>query len=135
MKSNSKYFYLCQILALINSFIFVGFKPAADYVSLLIVSFACFMLLAILSVRFAPKHLRGFPLLVLVCNAIAIRVIITQFEISDDTNRYTWEGHIQNHGYNPYQVTPQDSALKHLIWDGFRPPTHEGLKTIYSPLA
>lgn len=113
----------------------MGFKPAADYISFIIVSFACFMLLAILSVRFSPNHFRGFPLLVLFCNAIAIRVIITQFEISDDTNRYVWEGHIQNHGYNPYQFAPEDSSLKHLIWDRFRPPTHESLKTIYSPLA
>lgn len=135
MKSNLKYFYLCQILALINSIIFTQLKPAGDYANLLIASFAFFMLMAALSVRFAPRGLSGFTLVCVLINSLAIRIIITQFEISDDVYRYTWEGHIQNNGYNPYQFAPQAPNLRHLIWDGYQKPNHSDLTTIYSPLA
>lgn len=41
-------------------------------------------------------------------------LLVTNPATSDDHYRYLWEGKILINGYNPYEFSPQDSALAHL---------------------
>ena len=135
MRNNSVLFYVLQLMALANAVWFVGLNPESNSSSLIIFSYALFMLIAVLSVRCAPKLFFGVPLFVLLINSVAIRLIMTQCQFSDDVYRYTWEGHIQNHGYNPYEIAPNSPELQHLVWQGYKVPNHANLTTIYPPLS
>lgn len=54
--------------------------------------------------------------------------------LSDDFHRYLWEGHVQNHGFSPYQHSPQSlySQLDHPSEGAIN---HDHLPAIYPPLA
>jgi hypothetical protein len=57
------------------------------------------------------------------------------FSLSDDVNRYVWEGRIQTEGYNPYTLAPDSDELVHLRdanWEGVN---HKYLPSVYPPAA
>tara|TARA_Y100000589_G_scaffold131573_2_gene125360 strand:+ start:397 stop:2370 length:1974 start_codon:yes stop_codon:yes gene_type:complete len=135
MPTKTIFFYFLQLIALLNAVLFVGLNYESNTHYLIIISYAVFMLIAVLSVRYAPKYFFGIPLLVLLINSFSIRLIMTEFQFSDDVYRYTWEGHIQNHGYNPYTIAPDNEEIKHLVWKGYEVPNHANLTTIYPPLS
>ncbi len=66
---------------------------------------------------------------------ILVRLCFLRFPLSDDVNRYLWEGLIQLHGFDPF-VTPPDSPslgfLRDALWEGIN---HRGFATVYWPLA
>ena len=67
--------------------------------------------------------------------AIVLRAAMMPFAASDDVNRYVWEGVIQNHGHNPYSVSPDDpdlASLRNDIWQGIN---HKDMKAIYGPFS
>ena len=43
------------------------------------------------------------------------RIGFLWFPVSNDVYRYIWEGFIQNQGFNPYQIAPNDPLLTGLI--------------------
>ena len=135
MFNKSVIYYLLQLTALLNAIWFVGLSPDSSGTSLIILSYAIFMLIAVLSVRFAPKQFIGLPLAILLLNSCCIRFVMTEFEHSDDVYRYVWEGHIQNHGYNPYVLPPNSSELQSLVWSDFKVPNHPDLTSIYPPFS
>jgi hypothetical protein len=56
--------------------------------------------------------------------------------LSDDINRYVWEGRIQNHGGNPYhwEHRPTEERWIHLrdeVWEGIN---HRRMPAVYPPL-
>jgi rSAM/selenodomain-associated transferase 2 len=66
------------------------------------------------------------------------RVGFLWFPASNDVYRYIWEGYIQNQGFNPYQVAPNDPSLARLIqgdmatiWSQIN---HKDLSAAYPPL-
>jgi hypothetical protein len=67
--------------------------------------------------------------------AIVFRAAMMPIASSDDVNRYIWEGTIQNHGFNPYSVAPDDPALiplRDTVWQGIN---HKDMKAIYGPFS
>jgi hypothetical protein len=67
--------------------------------------------------------------------SVVLRAAMMPFAASDDVNRYIWEGTIQNHGHNPYSVSPDDPAMVPLhndIWHGIN---HKDMKAIYGPFS
>jgi hypothetical protein len=82
--------------------------------------------------KFWPGHWKIRHVLII---AVVLRAAMLPFAASDDVNRYIWEGVIQNHGYNPYSVSPDDPALNSLhndIWQGIN---HKDMKAIYGPFS
>jgi hypothetical protein len=80
-----------------------------------------------------PFRKRGA--LALVVLALAMRTLMFPMEVSDDVNRYAWEGRIQNEGFNPYLLAPDAAELAHLrdeVWEGIN---HKSYSTIYPPAA
>jgi len=55
-------------------------------------------------------------------------------QLSDDIFRYRWEGKLQAHGGNPYQVRPTDQAWAHLRDSAHDRITGRDFKTSYGPL-
>ncbi len=56
--------------------------------------------------------------------------------LSDDVNRYVWEGRIQNHGGNPYRWDDRPTVerwvpLRDEVWEGIN---HRRMPAIYPPL-
>jgi len=55
--------------------------------------------------------------------------------LSTDLHRYRWDGHIQNEGWNPYQVAPTDPRLAPLRDSGWSVMPAPEIPTMYPPLS
>lgn len=92
-----------------------------------------------LMVRTCPRDwsLRRVALLAIILGAMG-RIGFLWFPASNDVYRYIWEGFIQNHGFNPYQVAPNDPLLAGLIQGDvatiWQQINHKDLSAAYPPL-
>ena len=81
---------------------------------------------------------RPFDFKLLWLSILLTRVIFVGYPPSDDVNRYLWEGHVLNQGFNPYTHAPDSPELEpfrdlnHLNWKKIN---HKNLSAIYPPLA
>ncbi len=66
--------------------------------------------------------------------ALALRVAILPVTAGDDIWRYRWEGKIQLHGFNPYQLAPDSAALAGLRDGDWSKINHRDYPAIYPPL-
>jgi hypothetical protein len=62
-------------------------------------------------------------------------LVVTPPLLSDDVNRYVWEGRIQHHGGNPYRwadrpEAPKWAALRDAVWEGVN---HKNYSAVYPP--
>lgn len=127
--------------ALFQGFLFfklsgIDARVEADlFVQLLMVNVAVYLVAVCLIGR--SKTRGGASLFVCVLLAVAWRfVIVTGAPIaSDDVYRYIWDGRVQQHGFNPYEVVPDASIYEHLHDDTSRriAPSSSILPTIYPP--
>ncbi|MEZ4649229.1 MAG: hypothetical protein R3E97_10720 [Candidatus Eisenbacteria bacterium] len=71
--------------------------------------------------------------------ALLARILAFSLPESDDVYRYLWEGRLQNHGGNPYTVSPIEARTAFpevAAGDPYLPRVnHPELTTIYPPLA
>ncbi|MSR64223.1 MAG: hypothetical protein EXS18_00390 [Verrucomicrobiae bacterium] len=69
--------------------------------------------------------------------AMIFRLIFlaTPPELSDDVFRYVWEGRVQNHGFNPYELAPSSEELKPYRDAIYREINHPEIPAIYPPFA
>src|SRR5262245_363898 len=51
--------------------------------------------------------------------------------LSDDIDRYVWEGRIQNHGFNPYSLAPNAKELESLRDENYEHVNHAEISAIY----
>jgi rSAM/selenodomain-associated transferase 2 len=76
---------------------------------------------------------------VVVALGVMGRIGFLGFPVSNDVYRYIWEGFIQSHGFNPYQVAPDDPSLTGLITGDmamiWQQINHKDLSAAYPPLA
>ncbi|MHC4884400.1 MAG: glycosyltransferase [Planctomycetota bacterium] len=67
--------------------------------------------------------------------ALACRLLLLPHPVSDDLNRYLWEGRVLLEGINPYTVAPNDPGLTEfrdeLVYPGIN---HKDLTACYPPL-
>ncbi len=66
--------------------------------------------------------------------AVALRFLIMPITPGDDVWRYRWEGMIQLHGFNPYQLSPESSELVALRNADWAKINHRDYRAIYPPL-
>ena len=102
----------------------------------------CYVLgfgLMALMVRTCPRDwsLRRVAFVVISLGVMG-RIGFLWFPVSNDVYRYVWEGYIQNHGFNPYQVAPNDPFLTSLIQGDmatiWQQINHKDLSAAYPPL-
>ncbi len=67
--------------------------------------------------------------------ALAARVALFDFPMSDDVFRYAWEGAIQHDGFNPYLLAPDSPQLEHLRTSWWENINHRHIPAIYFPFA
>jgi alpha-1,6-mannosyltransferase len=67
--------------------------------------------------------------------AVVLRLAILPVTPGDDIWRYRWEGEIQLHGFNPYQLAPDSAALAGLRDGDWSKINHRDFPAIYPPLA
>jgi alpha-1,6-mannosyltransferase len=68
-------------------------------------------------------------------SALALRLAILPVSPGDDLWRYRWEGRIQLHGFNPYQLAPDSAALAGLRDGDWAKINHRDFPAIYPPVA
>ncbi|MCP3978712.1 MAG: hypothetical protein GY716_05180 [bacterium] len=80
---------------------------------------------------------RGGDLRVALAAALVFRVVAAFGEptLSDDVQRYVWDGRVQLHGEHPYRHAPDDPALEALRDESWAQINHPSLRTIYPPAA
>ncbi len=66
--------------------------------------------------------------------AVGLRVMISPVVPGDDIWRYRWEGMIQIHGSNPYQMSPESPELIGLRNADWSKINHRNYPAIYPPL-
>jgi glycosyltransferase involved in cell wall biosynthesis len=78
-----------------------------------------------------PKHILWF----LCALGILSRLLFVGYPVSDDFYRYTWEGFIQEQGFNPYLTSPEDPSLtsyRDATWEQIN---HKEYPAIYPPVS
>jgi Glycosyl transferase family 2 len=129
-------FLLTVLLAVLA---IIGFKinPAMiPFEAILFYATAFFLLYCLV---FNPKEL---PLpkvfqsgIFIIIAGILLRLAFLGYPMSDDVNRYAWEGLIQSSGINPYVTAPaalQEEYARDLIYRGIN---HPNVSAIYPPVA
>ena len=75
-------------------------------------------------------------LVIILLASLAFRALLLPLppEFSDDIHRYRWEGRVQQAGFNPYAVAPDDPRLRHLRDAYFPILPGQDIASIYPPL-
>lgn len=71
----------------------------------------------------------------IVASGIILRLLFLDYPLSDDVNRYAWEGMIQQQGVNPYITAPAQMGEAFADDAIFAGINHKEVSTIYPPLA
>lgn len=101
---------------------------------------AAFLLLWAASVAWVVwRRPRGREVLALVFLVAAVARLVLVFgetPLSNDINRYVWDGRVQSHGINPYAHSPSDPELAPLRDDEiYEHLNRKPVRTIYPPVA
>jgi hypothetical protein len=84
-------------------------------------------------VFFFPKTSRSSALKLLLLSAVLLRALLWTAPVSDDVNRYLWEGEIVAAGENPYAAPADDNlweSRRDTAWEGMN---HRDRPTAYPP--
>ena len=92
---------------------------------------------ALALVSYGPGSRRVLVVCLLLGTAWRVALVTSAPLVSDDVYRYVWDGRVQQHGFNPYETTPNDAAVQHLHTEVTRriDPTSAELPTIYPAAA
>lgn len=83
----------------------------------------------------SPRWTHGSLALIGLVALLARLVLLgTTPTLSDDIYRYHWDGRVQQAGFDPYALPPNDPALRFLRDDHFAHLNFPHLRTIYPPL-
>ena len=83
----------------------------------------------------SAKDFTSAHIFLMVVAAVLSRYFMLPVMVSDDVFRYIWEGRVLAAGFDPYILSPDSSALSHLMnqyWDGIN---HKDWTAIYGPAA
>lgn len=135
MSSRGLYFYGFCLAVLWLSWLGSQMEPIGAHANLFILVYGLTMLSCYLAWRFCPNPLTRMGWTVLVLVALLSRLALFNMTVSDDVDRYAWEGMCLKMGYNPYSIAPQDDRLSFLQERGFKLPNHPEMGAIYPPFA
>lgn len=82
-----------------------------------------------------PKYDKSSHIFMIFFVALLCRLALMEHPASDDVHRYIWEGKIQNLGYNPYELAPNDGALVEYRDENWQGINHKHWTAIYAPAA
>ncbi|MBF0246121.1 MAG: hypothetical protein HQL31_12780, partial [Planctomycetes bacterium] len=110
----------------------VAFHPWQSF-ALYALAFAALYRFTFFAPNKRPRFMRSTAFILV--TGIVLRCLFLPYPVSDDVNRYAWEGHIQQLGINPYTTPP--SELEELsaadpVYSGIN---HKEVSAIYPPVA
>ncbi len=114
--------------------------PLGHQLPLAMILYALGFVLLIALVRCFPETLNPPHAWILVAAlGVAARLLFIPYPPGNDIFRYIWEGHVQNHGINPYLLPPNSPLLDHLAQGGLGTirsgVNHPWLTAAYPPAA
>ena len=114
--------------------------PLGHQLPLAMMLYALGFVLLIALVRCFPAGLNPrHAWFLVVALGVAARLLFLPYPPGNDIFRYIWEGHVQNHGINPYLVPPDSPSLDHLAQGGLgairNGVNHAWLTAAYPPAA
>jgi len=132
-----RFAFLCLVW-LADMVVLAGIGPLGRHVAASMALYGGGFFLLVMMVRFFPAHLKTGPALGLIMGlGLAARIVFLFFPPNTDIYRYIWEGAVQNHGFNPYLLPPNDPTLVFLaqgdlsrLWQDIN---HKGLSAVYPP--
>jgi rSAM/selenodomain-associated transferase 2 len=135
-----KFFAILCGLWLVDMAALAAIGPLGSRLPAAMLLYALGFVLLVLLVRRFPETLKPHHAWVLVIAlGISARLLFLPYPPGNDIFRYIWEGHVQNHGINPYLVPPESPSLEPLaqgelraIHDGI---SHPWLTAVYPPAA
>jgi rSAM/selenodomain-associated transferase 2 len=133
------FFILCG-LWLIDMAALAALGPLGSRLPAAMILYGLGFILLVALVRWFPETLKPHHAWVLVVAlGVSARLLFIPYPPGNDIFRSIWEGHVQNHGINPYLVPPDSPSLDHLaqgrldvIRDGVN---HAWLTAAYPPAA
>lgn len=133
MKYRSIIWIVCLILATLITIVW-GQLPELDTAPLLRVTlFAALGCFAMALCFLFPDSNRKRSTMILVAGALLLRVGLLSAPVSDDVNRYLWEGKITLAGENPFAVTANDPSREAYRDDYWAAMNHPDKPTAYPP--
>ena len=130
--------FVLSLLLLTLTSLWIGFwgNPQMSPLQTIVQYFVLFIA-GILSALLFPRNLNTLQnVVILLFLSAVIRIFLCLHPVSDDVNRYLWEGKITRHGINPYAITanqaPPDSVFRDHYWLEMN---HKDSVTTYPPLA
>lgn len=136
----SRRFALLCLIWLADMALLAAIGPLGRFVGASMALYGGGFVLLVMMVRFFPAHMKAAHALGLIAAlGFIARSAFLFFPPNTDIYRYIWEGAIQNHGFNPYILSPDDPALAFLaqgelsgLWQDIN---HKWLSAIYPPAA
>lgn len=109
--------------------------PARHLVAVLVVLSVAFVLLWLVAGRL--EAVSGSPGRAILLGAVLFRSTLLPVAptLSDDVQRYLWDGKVAAAGENPYALAPDAAELQGLRDDRWRLLPHKSVPTVYPPLA
>ena len=110
----------------------VGFSPFYSFSLFLISSLALYFL----TFRsWKSSHFNKRWAFIIILAGIALRICFYNYPLSDDVNRYAWEGYVMNQKVNPYVTSPEKLAHEFKNDPIFKGINHKKISTAYPPVA
>ena len=76
-------------------------------------------------------YLENIRTVIFVFAALSLLFLFRPYLLSDDVERYVWEGHVQNLGFNPYAAAPNDPQFADEVLN--KKVNHPQMTAIYPP--
>ncbi|MGE9269791.1 MAG: glycosyltransferase 87 family protein, partial [Verrucomicrobiales bacterium] len=133
MTARSIVWIACLILSLLLSALWARFPELDRDPIQRIALFSCLGLLVVPLVFSFPDLDRRKATWLTLASALALRLTLLPAPVSDDVNRYLWEGQLTRIGENPYAV-PANSPLREPYRDAYwEASNHRDRPTAYPP--
>lgn len=137
---NRGLYSLCVVIALADILLALrGNVAAHPWISFAIFAIAIFATYRIVAEKGGDASPDG-PVISLSTTTIIVIGVVLRFcfwgyPLSDDVNRYAWEGMVQARGVNPYLTAPAKLAKRFKNDPIFRGINHKDVPTAYPPVA
>lgn len=124
------------LLAAAGELVSAGFVAVPDARTRLAPYLLLFGAGTLLALTAAPSLSGSRPRFLLACAALFRATLLLRApDLSDDVNRYAWDGRVAAAGFSPYTYAPDDAAVAGLAPEVNARVAHREVHTVYPPVS
>lgn len=128
------------VLGVLSALLYAAITALGDlreHLLAFLVVYGALFVLFVVSLRWWWRVRRRRTVILGLAGAVVFRALLLPSPptLSDDVQRYLWEGRVVRNGANPYLHPPADPALAHLGTEQARRVGHPEIASVYPPLA